>query len=206
MARQVTCEEGILIGGSGGTAVAAAVEVGRRLGPDGLVVVLIPDSGRGYLSRVFDDDWMAGYGFLHGDGRTVSDVIDARSGDMPHLVYARPGDTVRRAVNLMRGHGVSQLPVAKGDLPLAAAEVLGSVDELVLMDLTVRDGAMFEAPVEEVMAAPLPTVGIGEPVEVAVSALDTDSAVVVLAGGRPHVVLSRTDVLRYLSDLHPDGT
>ena len=205
MARNVTQQEGILIGGSGGTAVAAAVEVGRRLGPDGLVVVLIPDSGRGYLSKVFDDEWMAGYGFLHAAGITVSDVIDARGSDIPHLVYAQPEDTVRRAVNLMRGHGVSQLPVAKGDLPLAAAEVIGSVDELALMDLTVRDGSLFEAPVEKVMAPPLPTIGIGQPVELAVSVLDTAPAVVVLAGGRPHVILSRTDVLRYLASKHPGG-
>src|SRR3954451_19958454 len=59
MARRVTAEEGILIGGSGGTAVAAALEIGKELGPEHLVVVLIPDSGRGYLSKVFDDDWMA---------------------------------------------------------------------------------------------------------------------------------------------------
>jgi cystathionine beta-synthase len=200
MARQVTCEEGILIGGSGGTAVAAAVEVGRHLGPDDLVVVLIPDSGRGYLSKVFDDDWMAGYGFLHDDGRTVADIIGARDTDVPQLVYARPDDTVRRAVNLMRGHGVSQIPVAKGDLPLAAAEVIGAVDELRLMDLTVRDGTAFESPVEKVMGPPLPTIGIGQPVEHAVAVLDTAPALVVLAGGRPHVVLSRTDVLRYLAN------
>jgi cystathionine beta-synthase len=200
MARRVTCDEGILIGGSGGTAVAAAVEVGRRLGPDDLVVVLIPDSGRGYLSKVYNDDWMAGYGFLRSEGRTVADIISARGADVPHLVYARPDDTVHRAVNLMRGHGVSQLPVAKGELPLAAAEVVGAVDELALMDRTVRDRAVFDASVEDIMGPPLPTIGIGQPIEDAVAMLDTSTALVVLAGGRPHVVLSRTDVLRYLAN------
>src|SRR4030095_7639024 len=79
MARRVTCEEGLLIGGSGGTAVAAApLKVGRELGPAGLVIVLIPDSGRGYLSRVFDDDWMAGYGFLRGGEHTVADILESR--------------------------------------------------------------------------------------------------------------------------------
>lgn len=200
MARRVTAEEGILIGGSGGTAVAAALEVGAGLGPDHLVVVLIPDSGRGYLSKVFDDSWMAGYGFAQSEGRTVADVIRARGGDVPPLVYVHPEETVRRAVNLMRGHGVSQLPVAKGEQPLAAAEVLGAVDELALMDLAMRDGGVLDEPVEKVMGARLPTIGIGQPLELAVELLERAPAIVVLAGGRPLVVLARTDVLRYLSD------
>ncbi|HEY2814407.1 MAG TPA: cystathionine beta-synthase [Acidimicrobiales bacterium] len=199
MARRVTAEEGILIGGSGGTAVAAALEVGTGLGPDGLVVVLIPDSGRGYLSKVFDDDWMAGFGFLHGEGRSVEEIIRARAGDVPPFVYVHPTDSVRRAVNLMRGHGVSQLPVAKGEQPLAAAEVLGAVDELALMDLVARDGTVLDTPVEKVMGPRLPAIGIGQPLELAVDLLDRAPALVVLAGGRPHMVLSRTDVLRYLS-------
>ena len=91
MARRVTCEEGLLIGGSGGTAVAAALEVGRELGPDDLVVVLIPDSGRGYLSRVFDDDWMAGYGFLRGGEHTVADILEDRGGGHPASGLRRPG-------------------------------------------------------------------------------------------------------------------
>jgi cystathionine beta-synthase len=199
MARRVTAEEGLLIGGSGGTAVAAALEVGLELGSDDLVVVLIPDSGRGYLSRVFDDEWMAGFGFVRSAGRTVADVIDARGPDVPPLVYVHPDDTVRRAVNLMRGHGVSQLPVAKGELPLAAAEVLGAVDELALMDLAFRDGTVLDLVVEKVMGPRLPTIGIGQPLELAVELLERAPALVVLAGGRPHVVLARTDVLRYLS-------
>ena len=200
MARRVTAEEGILIGGSGGTAVAAALEVGSELGPDDLVVVLIPDSGRGYLSKVFDDNWMAGFGFAQSDGRTVADVIRSRGGDVPPLVYVHPEETVRRAVNLMRGHGVSQLPVAKGEQPLAAAEVLGAVDELALMDLAMRDNGVLDEPVEKVMGARLPTIGIGQPLELGVELRERAPAIVVLAGGRPLVVLARTDVLRYLSD------
>jgi cystathionine beta-synthase len=199
-ARRVTQREGLLIGGSGGTAVAAALEIGRDLAPDDLVVVLIPDSGRGYLSKVFDDDWMAGYGFLRSPGRTVADILESRGGEVPPLVYVRPDVTVREAVDLMRRHGVSQLPVAKGDLPLAAAEVFGAVDELALMDLVVRDQSVLDAPVEQVMGPRLPTVGVGQPLELAVEMLDRAPAIVVLAGGRPHVVLARTDVLRYLSE------
>jgi cystathionine beta-synthase len=167
------------------------------------VVVLIPDSGRGYLSKVFDDEWMAGLGFLHAEGRTVADVIGARGADVPPLVYAHPGDTVRRAVNLMRGHGVSQLPVAKGELPLAAAEVLGAVDELALMDLVMHDESVLEEPVEKVMGPRLPTIGIGQPIELVVELLDKAPALVVLAGGRPYMVLSRTDVLQFLTKEGP---
>jgi cystathionine beta-synthase len=202
-ARRVTALEGLLIGGSGGTAVAAALEIGRELGPDDLVVVLIPDSGRGYLSKVFDDDWMAGYGFLKSPGRTVSDVLESRGGEVPPLVYVRPESSVRDAVEVMRRHGVSQLPVAKGELPLAAAEVLGAVDELALMDLSVRDDTVLDASVEQVMGPRLPTIGVGQPLELAVELLDRAPAVVVLSGGRPCVVLSRTDMLRYLSEQHP---
>ena len=203
MARRVTREEGLLIGGSGGTAVAAALELGRELGPSDLVVVLIPDSGRGYLSRVFDDKWMAGHGFLrdaeHSVEEVVTTVVATRQADVPLLVYARPEDTVRRAIQVMRGYGVSQLPVAKGEMPLAAAEVMGAVDELVLMDLTFRAPEVMDEPVEKVMGPPLPTIGVGQPLAAAVELLDRANAVVVLAGGRPHAVLSRTDVLGYLS-------
>ncbi|HEX6418732.1 MAG TPA: cystathionine beta-synthase [Acidimicrobiales bacterium] len=202
MAREVTRTEGLLIGGSGGTAVAAALEVGRDLGPDDLVVVLIPDSGRGYLSRVFDEDWMAGYGFVRGEGHTVADVLDARGGTIPPLVYVHPEDTAQRAVNVMRGYGVSQLPVAKGEMPIAAAEVMGAVDELALMDRAFRDPHVLDEPVEKVMGPPLPTIGIGQPVTLAVEFLDRAPALVVLAGGRPRAVLSRTDVLEHLARGH----
>jgi cystathionine beta-synthase len=199
MARRVTCEEGLLIGGSGGTAVAAALEVGRELGPDGLVIVLIPDSGRGYLSRVFDDEWMAGYGFLRGGEHTVADILEARGREIPPLVYVRPEETVQRAVNVMRGYGLSQLPVAKGEMPLAAAEILGAVDELALMDRAFHDPAVLDESVEKVMGPRLPTIGIGQPIALTVELLDRAPAVVVLAGGRPRAVLSHTDVLEHLS-------
>jgi cystathionine beta-synthase len=199
MARRVTREEGLLIGGSGGTAVAAALEVGRELGPDDLVVVLIPDSGRGYLSRVFDQDWMAGYGFLREGLHTVADVLESRGDAIPPLVYVHPEDTGQRAVNVMRGYGLSQLPVAKGEMPLAAAEILGAVDELALMERAFRDPHVLDEPVEKVMGSRLPTIGIGQPIALAVELLDTAPALVVLAGGRPRAVLGRADVLEHLA-------
>ncbi|MGH9244647.1 MAG: cystathionine beta-synthase [Acidimicrobiales bacterium] len=198
-ARRVTHEEGIFIGGSGGTVVAAALHLAREGGPDDLVVVLIPDSGRGYLSRVFDDEWMATYGFLRAGDRTLGEVIEARGEAIPPLVYVHPEDPVERAVSLMREYDVSQLPVAKGEMPLATAEIFGAVDELVLMDLAFRDPGVFRTPVEKVMGPRLPTIGIGQPIELAVELLERSPALVVLAGGRPMVVLSRSDVLKFLS-------
>ncbi len=199
-ARRVAHEEGLLIGGSCGTAVKAALQVVGEEGPDALVVVLLPDSGRGYLTKVFDDRWMASMGFLDSDGPVVGDVVAARGGDVPPLVYVTPDVIARDAVALMRDHGVSQLPVAKGEMPIAAAEVMGSVSELRLMDLAFdSDRSVLDCPVEEIMGPPLPTIGVGEPVALAVEHLETAPALLVLAGGRPSAVLARTDVLAFLS-------
>ena len=156
------------------------------------------------MSKVFNDTWMANFGFLRTSDRTVADVLEARTREVPPLVYVRPSDTVRDAVRTMRRHGVSQLPVAKGEMPIAAAEVMGAVSELSLMDLTFRDSAGLDLPVEDVMSPPLPTVGIGQPVELAVELLETASAVLVLAGGRPKVVLTRSDVLSFLLPALPE--
>src|SRR5215204_6760310 len=112
-ARRVSEVEGILIGGSGGMAVAAAIQVAKRAGPDDIVVVLNPDSGRGYLSRVFDDEWMASYGFLRECEQCVGAVLDTRSATLDSLLYVNPSETVRTAIEKMRANGVSQLPVCK---------------------------------------------------------------------------------------------
>ena len=156
MARRVAREEGLLIGGSGGTAVAAAVRVAHEAQPSDIVVVLVPDSGRGYLSRVFNDDWMADYGFLRTCDLCVAAVLDARSESLPPLIYVNPGDSVREAVALMRKHGLSQLPVIKNEPPFAAAEVQGAVDELELMDAAFHDPAVLDVAVGDVMGPKLP--------------------------------------------------
>ncbi len=198
-ARRVSREEGLLIGGSCGTAVAASLELANELTADDLVVVLLPDSGRGYLSRVFNDEWMAGYGFLTSEGPTVADVLGAKDADVPRLVYLQPNDNVRHAVDLMHEHDVSQLPVAKGEMPLAAAEVMGSLDELRIMELAFGDNTVLDRSVEEVMSPKLPTIGIGQPVELAVQLLDMAPALLVLDGGRPRTVVARADLLSFLS-------
>jgi cystathionine beta-synthase len=199
MARRVAAEEGILIGGSGGLAVAAAMKLGSQLGPDDLVVALIPDSGRGYLSRVFNDEWLAGYGFLRECDLCVGAVLDARGDAVPPLVYVNPEELVRDAIEKMRRHGISQLPVCKNDPPFAAAEVSGAVDELELMDAAFRDPSVLDTPVEKVMGPKLPTVGAGQSLRLAVDLLDKNPALLVLSGGRPQAVLTRADVLSFLS-------
>jgi cystathionine beta-synthase len=206
MARRVTMEEGLLVGGSCGTAVAAALEVGRTTSPDDLIVVLIPDSGRGYLSKIFNDEWMSSFGFLTADGVIVNDVIEAKDSGVPTLVYIQPQTPVKDAIDLMQQHSVSQLPVAKGEMPLAAAEIQGSVSELFLMERVFGGDDVLSKTVEEVMAPALPTVGVGEPIELAVQRLDSSPALLVLDGGRPRTVISRTDVLSYLQAQDASGT
>lgn len=197
MARRVSQEEGILIGGSGGLAVAAAIEVAKRAGPDDIVVVLNPDSGRGYLSRIFNDDWMANFGFLTECDQCVGAVVDARGDAMAQLLYVNPSHTVRTAIDLMREHGISQVPVCKNTPPFAAAEVSGSVDELELMEQIAGDPSAMDLPVERVMSPKLPTVGVGQKIEYALELLHTSPALLVLAGGRPLGVLTRSDILAY---------
>jgi cystathionine beta-synthase len=206
-ARRVTREEGLLIGGSGGTAVHAALVVGRDLGPDAIVVVLLPDSGRGYLSKVFNDEWMTRFGFLRSDGPTAGDVVAAKraaaAGDtdpIPDLVIITPTETARHGVDLMHDHGVSQVIVAvTNELPLASKEVSGTLSELQLMDKAFRDPGVLDRPVAEVMEPPMPMVGIGETVTDVVEVLDRGPSVLVLDGGHPVGVLTRQDVLAFLA-------
>jgi cystathionine beta-synthase len=196
-ARRISQTEGILIGGSGGLAVAAAIQVARSAGPDDIVVVFNPDSGRGYLSRVFDDDWMANFGFLTECDQCVGAVLDARSPTLDSLLYANPAETVRVTIERMRAHGISQLPVCKNTPPFAAAEVSGAVDELDLMEAIAADPEVMDLPVEQVMGPKLPTIGIGQRLDRALEMLHTSPALLVLSGGRPLSVMTRTDVLSY---------
>ncbi len=200
MARELARVEGILVGGSGGSAVAAALHHAKvaGLGPEHLIVVLVPDSGRGYLAKEFNDTWMESFGFLHRDGITVETVLTARRSSTPSLLYVNPEQPVKDAIDLMRTHEISQLPVIKNEPPFANAEVAGSVDEVRLMHLALADPSSLDKPVGLVMGPKLATVGIGQSLEHAVAQLGEASALLVLKGGRPHTVLARADVLRYL--------
>jgi len=143
---------------------------------------------------------MANFGFVRECDECVGAVLETRHG-VPELLYVNPDQTVRAAVELMRANGVSQLPVCKNTPPFAAAEVSGSVDELDVMEAIARDPSVLSTPVEKVMGPPLPTIGVGQKVERAVKMLETSPALLVLSGGRPLAVISRTDILSYFENV-----
>jgi cystathionine beta-synthase len=200
MTRRLAREEGLLVGGSCGMAVVAALEVARRLGPDDVVVVLLPDGGRGYLTKIFNDRWMASYGFVPGDGQaTVADVLRAKTGTLPDLVHTHPTETLRDAIEILREYGVSQMPVVGAEPPVMAGEVAGSVTERDLLEAVFSGAAKLSDPVAQHMAPPLPLVGGGEPLDVARHELEKADAVMVLIDGKPAGVLTRHDLLGYLA-------
>ena len=199
MAHRVTKEEGILIGGSGGTAVAAALRVAEGLTADDLVVVLIPDSGRGYLSKVFDNKWMSAMGFTHQGGATVADVISGKPDDKMKLTYVNPQATVREAIEIMQAHNLSHIPVAKGEMPLAVAEVIGSVSEDSLREKSLEAHGILERAIEELMDQPLPIIGVGEALDVVAHKMEKSPVALVLVAGKPHTLLTRVEVLQSIS-------
>jgi len=200
MTRRLARDEGILIGGSSGMAVVAAVQVAASLSPSDIVVVLLPDSGRGYLSKIFNDEWMADYGFLAGSSATtVADVLKRKGNRLPEMVHLHPTETVREAIDVLREYGVSQVPVVRAEPPVMSAEVIGSVVERDLLDALFSGRAALSDALEKHISAPLPMIGGGEPVAAAMTALETADAAVVLIDGKPAGVLTRQDVLGFLA-------
>jgi cystathionine beta-synthase len=201
MTRRLAREEGLLVGGSCGMAVVAALEAARRAGPDDVVVVLLPDGGRGYLSKIFNDGWMARYGFLHtGDGTpTVADMLEGKGGAIPPLVHVHPTETVRDAIDYMREYGVSQLPVLKAEPPVVTGEVAGSIAEKALLDALFSGQAHLHDTIERHMGDPLPVIGGGQPVSEAVALLENADAAMVLIDGKPAGVLTRQDLLTHIA-------
>jgi cystathionine beta-synthase len=200
MTRRLAREEGLLVGGSCGMAVVAALEVARRAGPDDVVVVLLPDGGRGYLSKIFNDSWMARYGFLDNSGTepTVADALASKPGGLPELVHVHPTETVRDAIDYMREYGVSQLPVLKAEPPVVTGEVAGSIAERDLLDALFTGQAHLHDTIERHMGDPLPMIGGGQPVSEAVGLLEKSDAALVLVDGKPKGVLTRQDLLAHL--------
>ncbi|MBA3252022.1 MAG: cystathionine beta-synthase [Geodermatophilaceae bacterium] len=201
MTRRLAREEGLLVGGSCGMAAAAAVRLAGRLGPDDVVVVLLPDSGRGYLSKIFSDEWLADFGFLSAgpDDTTVGDVLSRKSGSLPQLVHVHPTETVREAIDILREYAVSQVPVVQAEPPVMAAEVVGSVVERDLLDALFEGRASLADSLDKHMSPPLPQIGWGETVAVAMDALLHAGAAVVLDDGKPVGVLTRQDLLGFLA-------
>jgi cystathionine beta-synthase len=209
MTRRLAREEGLLVGGSCGMAVVAALEIAAPLGPDDVVVVLLPDSGRGYLSKIFSDVWMSSHGFLDGtEGEArVSDVIARKDGGMPNLVHMHPDETVGQAIDVLREYGVSQMPVVKpgaGHPDVMAAEVIGSVVERDLLHALFTKRATLEDPLDKHLCPPLPQVGSGERVSDLMAVLEGADAAVVLVEGKPTGVVSRQDLLAFLAE-HTGG-
>ncbi|HSU75119.1 MAG TPA: CBS domain-containing protein, partial [Terrabacter sp.] len=168
---------------------------------DAVVVVLLPDSGRGYMSKIFNDEWMHSYGFLDDHTETtVGAVLRNKSGDMPALVHTHPNETIRDAVQILREYGVSQMPVVKAEPPVMSGEVAGSVSERALLEALFTGKAHLADSVEKHMETGLPLVGAGSPVSAARKELEDSDAVLVVEDGKPIGVLTRADLLGFLAE------
>jgi cystathionine beta-synthase len=206
MTRRLAREEAMLVGGSCGMAVVAALKVAEEAGPDALIVVLLPDGGRGYMSKIFNDAWMSSYGFLRTrlDGSieqpTVGDVLRGKSGHLPDLVHTHPSETVRDAIGILREYGVSQMPVVGAEPPVMAGEVAGSVSERELLSAVFEGRAKLADAVGMHMSPPLAIIGAGELVSSLAKTLRDLDAVMVVEEGKPVGVITRYDLLGFLSD------
>jgi cystathionine beta-synthase len=202
--RRLAREESLLVGGSSGMAAFAAVQLAHELaeepgGEDAVIVVLLPDSGRGYLTKVFNDEWLAKFGFLPPSGdQTVGEVLRGKDGSLPDLVHTHPHETIAEAVNILQEYGISQMPVVRAEPPIMAAEVAGSVSERVLLDALYAGKAKMSDLVEHHMSDPLPSIGSNEPVSAAVAALEGADALLVQEDGKPVGVVTRQDLLSYI--------
>jgi cystathionine beta-synthase len=202
--RRLAREEALLVGGSSGMAAFAAVQLAKELSDagddDAVIVVLLPDSGRGYLGKVFNDEWLAQYGFLPAtDERTVGQVLRGKSDRIPDLVHTHPSETIAEAVHILQEYGVSQMPVVRAEPPIVAAEVAGSVSERALLDALYSGHAKLIDQVETHMDDPLPTIGSNEPVAEAVVKLEKADALLVQEDGKPVGVVTRQDLLSYIA-------
>ncbi|MDM8083201.1 cystathionine beta-synthase [Cellulomonas cellasea] len=207
MTRRLAREEGLLVGGSCGMAVVAALRLAQRLQDEdpqaaasAVIVVLLPDSGRGYMSKIFNDSWMRSYGFLPAEeGATVADVLGGKSGQIPALVHTHPNETVRDAIEILHEYGVSQMPVVGAEPPVMIGEVAGSVSERALLDAVFSGAAELSDRVDRHMSDRLPLIGAGESVEAARAALQQADALMVVDDGNPVGVLTRHDLLGFLT-------
>ncbi|MEA2572872.1 MAG: cystathionine beta-synthase [Chloroflexia bacterium] len=209
-ARRVTREEGILIGGSGGTAMHAAIQTARTMSEGQVIVVLLPDTGRGYLSKLYNDAWMRENGFLDrlATKARVRDLVIRGNRELPKLVTVPSHKTVREAIDLLQQYSISQLPVTRTDSgdgngrgPFTDVhEMVGSIQERNLLERVFRDPSLIDAKVETVMDSPFPLVDVAEEVERVVPALlANNSAVLVEEAGQPVGLITRSDLLEFVA-------
>jgi cystathionine beta-synthase len=203
-ARRLAREEGLLVGGSGGTAAWAAVEIAKELGPGKTVVTLFPDGGRAYLSKFYDDNYLIELGFLDRAEPTpkVAEVVrfKQQNGDAPELVTIESHQKVGAAIDLMQQYSISQLPVMRHDSAGSLADVVGSLQERGLLDLVFRNPDALNEEVAAAMQPPLAAVEADESLDEVFSALSGGSqAVVVATRGKPTGMLTRSDLLEYLA-------
>ena len=210
-ARRLAREEGMLVGGSGGTAVWAMLQIARRFGADATIVTLIPDSGRGYLSKVYDDNWLLEHGFLERAAAqpTIEEVLAFKQGEereLPELVLIESHEKIGQAIELMQRYGISQIPVVRHQPAESLADIVGSIRERGLLErVFLNEGAMSED-VAGAMEPPLPAVEIRDTVDTVFADLSSGSpAVVVAREGRPAGVLTRADLLEYLAHERRNG-
>ncbi len=210
VARRITREEGILVGGSAGTAMYAALEVAKRLDADKTVLVILPDTGRGYLSKVYNDAWLRENGFLDRlpIQARVRELVYRDSREIPHLVTVSSDKTVREAIDLLQQYNISQLPVTRpglGDGNGAGPfdnvlSMVGSIQERNLLERVFRDPAAIDSKVSTVMDPPFPLMDVAEPVErVVPSLLANNSAVLVEEAGKPVGLITRSDLLEFVA-------
>jgi cystathionine beta-synthase len=193
MARRLTREEGIFVGGSSGTAMAGALKIAERLSEKDVMVVLLPDTGERYLSKIYNDDWMKENRFLVPEKITIRYVLEGKQG-VPSLVAVDPVTTVRKALDLIKAHNVSQMPV------IDKGQSVGSVEESELMSAVLGNPALFDAPISSLMKSRFPEVRMDESIHQAIALLSKKQpAVLVRDDGSIAGILTRFDVIEYMS-------
>src|SRR5436305_2630285 len=198
MARRITREEGILVGGSAGTAMNAAVDVARELDEETLMVVILPDTGRNNRSKIYNDEWMRQNGFVERFPRQlVHDVVTSREREMPELITVSSREKVGRAIDLLQEYGISQMPVTEDG---TGAKLVGSIQERTLLDRVYRDPGLIETTVGAAMDGPFPTIAAGAHVDEAFNALlGGVTALVVMDAERPVGIITRVDLLEFMA-------
>ena len=201
-ARRLAREEGLLVGGSSGSTIAGALVYARGLGPDARVLTILPDSGRSYLSKFLDDNWMLEHGFLERSAPTptVRELLRSKQGETPSFVTISAHQKVAEAIGVMEQYSISQLPVVRDGDVASLADVIGSLQDRALLDRVFKNADALHEDVASAMQGPLATVEADASIDEIVTALTGGSnAVVVADGGKPAGVVTRSDLLDYLS-------